>query len=95
MAFPTPTNQIPEMATQLNLEVVAASPAVAMSNYYLATSHALSMEAHNATTAQQHSNATAQAATSLSVLALYSMVFGRPKPPTGLVAGLHTTTPGE
>src|SRR5436309_2216957 len=84
MAFPTSTIQIPETATQLNLEVVAASPAVAMGNYYLATSHALSIEAHNATTAQQHSNATAQAATSLGVLALYSTVFGSPKPRTPL-----------
>ena len=95
MAFPTSTIQIPETATQLNLEVVAASPAVAMGNLYMLTSHAMGIEAHNAATAQQHSNATAQAATSLGVLALYSTIFGSPKPPTALIAGLDTTTPGE
>ncbi len=104
MAFPTasttpdptpPVTTAPVTAAPINYEVIAAAPAIAMGNFYIATSQSLATQAHNATTAQQHSYAAAQAATTLSVLALYSTIFGTPKLPAGLIAGLDTVTPGE
>jgi hypothetical protein len=74
MAFSTPVNnQITDSVTQANVEVLAATPAVAMGYLYLATAHALANAAYNATTAQQQNNAMAQAATAKSVSTLYSM----------------------
>ena len=74
MAFPTAVNnQITDSVTQANVEVVADAPAIAMGNLYQATAQALANSAHNATTAQQQNNVTAQAATTMGVCTLYSI----------------------
>jgi len=74
MAYPTAVNsQITDSVTQSNVEVLAEAPAVAMGNLYQATSQALSNAAHNATTSQQQTNVTAQAATTMGVATLYAI----------------------
>lgn len=56
MAFPTAlTNQTSAQIANLDAGVVGNSPAIAMSNYYLSTSTALSQAALNATHQQQAS----------------------------------------
>ena len=74
MAFPTAVNdQITDSVTQSNVKVIADAPAVAMSNIYQATAQALSNAAHNATTAQQQTSVTAQAALTQGIATLYSI----------------------
>lgn len=74
MAFPTAVNsQITDSVTQANTQVLGAAPATAMGNLFQATAQALSNAAHNATTSQQQSNITAQAATTMGVTTLYSI----------------------
>ncbi|MCF6459137.1 RebB family R body protein [Pseudoalteromonas sp. MMG024] len=74
MAFPTAVNsQITDSVTQANVQVLGDAPAVAMGNLFQATSQALANAAHNATTAQQQANITAQAATTMGVNLLYSI----------------------
>lgn len=74
MAFPSTVNgQITDSVTQAHTKVVGDVPAVAMSNLFQATSQALSNAAHNATTAQQQANITAQAAATMGVSTLYSI----------------------
>lgn len=74
MAFPTSVNdQITDSITQANTNVLGLAPAVAMSNLYQATAQALANAAHNATTSQQQTNITAQAATTMGVTTLYSI----------------------
>ena len=74
MAFPTAVNnQITDAVTQANVKVLGDAPAMAMGNLFQATSQALSNAAHNATTAQQQTNVTAQASTTMGVALLYSL----------------------
>lgn len=74
MAFPTSVNdQITDSVTQANVKVLGDAPAMAMGNLFQATSQALSNAAHNATTAQQQTNITAQAATTAGVALLYAL----------------------
>ncbi|QCI67999.1 RebB family R body protein [Phreatobacter stygius] len=74
MAFPTAVNdQITDSVTQANVQVLGASPAIAMGNLYQATAQALANAAHNATMAQQQMYLTAQAATTTGVALLYSL----------------------
>lgn len=74
MAFPTSLNsQITDAVTQANVKVLGDAPAIAMGNLYQATSQALSNAAHNATSAQQQTAVTAQAATTMGVCTLYSI----------------------
>ncbi|GAA6166885.1 RebB family R body protein [Sessilibacter corallicola] len=74
MAFPTSVNsQITDSVTQANVEVLGDAPAVAMGNLFQATAQALGNAAHNATIAQQQTNITAQAATTMGVATLYSI----------------------
>ncbi len=74
MAFPTAVNnQITDSVTQANVKVLGDAPAMAMGNLFQATSQALGNAAHNATTAQQQTNVTAQAATTMGVTTLYSL----------------------
>ncbi len=74
MSYPTSVNnQITDSVTQANVGVVANAPAIAMGNLYQATAQALANAAHNATTAQQQMNITAQAATTMGVAMLYSL----------------------
>ena len=74
MAFPTSVNsQITDSVTQVNTKVLGDAPAVAMGNFFIATSQALSNAAHNATTNQQQSNVTNQASTTQGVATLYAI----------------------
>ena len=74
MARPTAVNsQITDSVTQVNTKVLGDSPALSLSNLYQATSQALANAAHNATTAQQQTNITAQAATTQGVATLYAI----------------------
>ena len=74
MAFPTSVNdQITDSVTQANTEVLGTAPAIAMGNLYQATAQALANAAHNATSSQQQTNITAQAATTMGVTTLYSI----------------------
>ncbi len=83
MAFPTSVNdQITDSVTQSNAQVLGVAPATALGNLYQATAQALSNAAHNATTAQQNTNITAQAATTMGVALLYSLDVGS----TGIAA---------
>ncbi|MCC2614990.1 RebB family R body protein [Aestuariibacter halophilus] len=72
--YPTSVNsQITDSVTQANTKVLGDAPAVSMGNFMVATSQALSNAAHNATTAQQQSGITWQAATVQGVSTLYSV----------------------
>ena len=74
MAFPTSVNdQITDSVTQANTKVLADAPAIAMGNLYQATAQALANAAHNASSAQQQSYVTGQAATTMGVATLYSL----------------------
>ncbi len=74
MAFPTSLNsQITDAITQSNVKGLREAPAMAMGNLFMATSQALANAAHNATTGQQQTNITAQAATTSGVTTLYSI----------------------
>ena len=74
MAFPTSVNdQITDSVTQANVEVLGDAPALSMGNLFQATSQALSNAAHNATTSQQQTAVTAQAATTMGVTTLYAI----------------------
>ncbi|SFS20772.1 Killing trait domain-containing protein [Granulicella pectinivorans] len=74
MAFPTAVNdQITDSITQSGVETLASAPAMALAALYQATAQALANAAHNATTAQQQNNITAQAATVMGVATLYSV----------------------
>lgn len=74
MAFPTFVNdQITDSITQVNTKVLGDAPAMAMGNLYQATAQALANAAHNATTSQQQTNVTSQAATTMGVTTLYSI----------------------
>lgn len=74
MAYPTAVNsQITDAVTQANVKVLGDAPAIAMGNLYQATAQALANAAHNATNAQQQTNITAQAATTMGVALLYSL----------------------
>lgn len=74
MAFPTSVNnQITDSVTQANTKVLGDAPAIAMGNLFQATAQALANAAHNATSSQQQSNVTAQAATTMGVTTLYSI----------------------
>ncbi|TDF41467.1 glycerol-3-phosphate dehydrogenase [Alteromonadaceae bacterium M269] len=74
MAFPTSVNsQITDSVTQANVKVLGDAPALSMGNLMQATSQALGNAAHNATTAQQQTAVTAQAATTMGVATLYSI----------------------
>ncbi|MUK39319.1 glycerol-3-phosphate dehydrogenase subunit C [Aliivibrio fischeri] len=73
-------SQITDSVTQVNTQVVGETPAMAMGNLQMSTSHALSNTAHNATSAQQQGQITMQAATVQGVNSLMSVgsaVIGR------------------
>jgi hypothetical protein len=69
----TVNSQITDAVTQTNVKVLGNAPAMAMGNLFQATAQALANAAHNATNAQQQSNITAQAATTMGVSTLYSI----------------------
>ncbi|GLT18696.1 glycerol-3-phosphate dehydrogenase subunit C [Vibrio zhanjiangensis] len=65
--------QITDSVTQVNTKVVGETPAMAMGNLLMSTSHALSNAAHNATSSQQQGRITMQATTVQGVNALASV----------------------
>ena len=69
----TVTSQITDAVTQSNVKVLGEAPAMALGSLYEATSQALANAAHNATTSQQQTTVTAQAATTQGVATLYSI----------------------
>lgn len=69
----TVNQQITDSVTQANVKVLGDAPAMAMGNLFQATATALSRAARNATGAQQQTNVTAQAATTMGVATLYSI----------------------
>ncbi len=74
MAFPTAVNsQITDSVTQANVSTQGNATAIAMGNLMIATAHAMANAAHNATSAQQQNNITAQAATTACVTTLLSL----------------------
>jgi hypothetical protein len=74
MADNTAVNsQITDSITQANTKVLGDAPAIAMGNLFQATAQALGLAALNATNAQQQSNMTAQASTTMGVTTLYSI----------------------
>ena len=74
MAFPTAVNsQITDSVTQANVKVLGDAPAMALGSLYQATAQAMGNSGHNATTSQQQTNVTAQAATTMGVATLYSL----------------------
>jgi hypothetical protein len=82
MAFPTAVNsQITDSVTQANVKVLGDAPAIALGTLYQATAQALANAAHNATSAQQQTAITAQAATTMSVSTLYSRTSASETPP--------------
>ena len=77
MAFPTAVNnQITDSVTQASVQVLGVSPAMGLGMLYQATAQALALAAHNATSAQQQMNITAQAATTAGVALIYAQVPG-------------------
>lgn len=64
---------VTDSVTQVNTKVLGDAPAIAMGNLYQATAQALANAAHNATSSQQQTNVTAQAATTMGVTTLYSI----------------------
>lgn len=79
-AATTVNAQITDSTTQVNTKVVGETPAIAMGNLMMSTSHALSNGVHNATSAQQQGQVTMQAATVQGINSLMSVgsaVVGR------------------
>jgi len=74
MSFPTAVNsQVTDSVTQVNTKVVGEAPSVSTGNLMIATSQALSNAAHNATSGQQQTGMTAQAATTTGITTLFSI----------------------
>ena len=65
--------QITDAVTQVNVKVLAESPAMSLSNLYQTISQSLSLSAQNAVTSQQQTNIVHQAATTQGVSLLYSV----------------------
>ncbi len=59
--------QFTDAVSQANVEVLGDAPALSEGSLYQATSQALGNAAHNATTAQQQTAVTAQAASTMGV----------------------------
>lgn len=73
MAFPTHVNdQITDSVTQVNVQVLGDSAAMALGSLYQSTAHAMALAAYNATSNQQQANILAQAATARAVKLLLS-----------------------
>jgi hypothetical protein len=72
--FPTSVNnQITDAVSQANLKVLGDAPAMSLGSLFIATSQALSNAAHNATTQQQQTVTTSQAANVQGLTTLYSL----------------------
>ena len=73
MAETTVNGQITDAVTQVNVKVLAESPAMSLSNLYQTISQSLSLSAQNAVTSQQQTNIVHQATTTQGVSLLYSV----------------------
>lgn len=74
MATSTPVNsQITDAIAQTNVKVLSDSPAFSMGELYIASAEAMGNSLHNLVAAQQQTNATAQAATTMGVATLYGL----------------------
>lgn len=90
MAFPTSINsQITDSITQANTKVLGDAPAMAMGNFFIATSQALSNAAHNATNNQQQSYVTMQASTTQAVSTLLTVDTASTGMATERILGMH------
>jgi hypothetical protein len=90
MAFPTSINsQITDSITQANTKVLGDAPAMAMGNFFIATSQALSNAAHNATNNQQQSYVTMQASTTQAVSTLLTVDTASTGIATERILGMH------
>ena len=69
----TVNGQITDAVTQVNVKVLAESPAMSLSNLYQTISQSLSLSAQNAVTSQQQTNIVHQATTTQGVSLLYSV----------------------
>lgn len=73
MSDSTPVNsQITDAVTQTNVKVLAESPAMAMGNLYQTIAYSSGLALANSVQAQNHQNITSQAATTKSVMQIYS-----------------------
>ena len=69
----TVSTQITDAVTQTNVQVVASSPAIAMSNVYQTAAHSIGLMFENAVNAQSQQNILAQASTTQGVMQIYSI----------------------
>ena len=67
------SGQITDAVTQVNVKVLAESPAMSLSNLFQTISQSLSLSAQNAVTSQQQTNIVHQATTTQGVSLLYSV----------------------
>lgn len=67
------STQITDAVTQTSVQVVGASPAMAMSNVYQTAAHSIGIMFENAVNAQSQQNILAQAATTQGVMQIYSV----------------------
>jgi hypothetical protein len=65
--------QITDAVTQTNVQVVASSPAIAMSNIYQTAANSIGLMFENAVNAQGQQNILAMAATTQGVMQIYSI----------------------
>ncbi|AXE34818.1 RebB family R body protein [Chromobacterium phragmitis] len=74
MAEHTAVNdQITDAVTQVNVKVLAESPAMAMGSIYQTMAHSTGILFENAVSAQQQQNTLTQAAANMGVMQIYSM----------------------
>ncbi|AXE34819.1 RebB family R body protein [Chromobacterium phragmitis] len=74
MARDTSVNsQITDAVTQVNVKVLAESPAMAMGSMFQALSHSTGILFENAVSAQQQQNTLAQAGSNMGVMQIYSV----------------------
>ena len=66
-------DQITDAVTQVNVKVLAESPAMAMGSIYQTMAHSTGILLENAVSAQQQQNTLTQASTNQGVLQIYSM----------------------
>lgn len=68
--------QITDAVTQTNVKVLGEAPAMALGSLYQTISNSVAMAAANAVYAQQQANVTHQAATTMGVAKLLSLMTG-------------------
>jgi hypothetical protein len=66
-------DQITDSVSQVNTKVLGDAPAMATGSNFIAVSQALANAAHNATSSQQQSNVTSQAANATGLTKLFTL----------------------